>query len=38
MPYSDYIFNEDGSIAEPVPEILITRKDWKVLLTLGWRF
>lgn len=38
MPYSDYIFNEDGSIAEPAPEILITRKDWKVLLTLGWRF
>ena len=38
MPYSDYIFNEDGSIAEPVPEILIRRSDWKVLLTLGWRF
>ena len=38
MPYSDYIFNEDGSIAEPVPEILITRSDWKALITLGWRF
>ena len=38
MPYADYIFNEDGSIAEPVPEILITRSDWKALLTFGWRF
>ena len=38
MPYSDYIFDDEGNIAEPVPEILITRSDWKVLLTLGWRF
>ena len=38
MPYADYIFNDDGSIAEPVPELLITRSDWKALLTLGWRF
>lgn len=38
MPYNDYIFNEDDTIAEPVPEILITRSDWKALLTLGWRF
>ena len=38
MPYADYILNEDGSIAEPVPEILITRSDWKALLTFGWRF
>lgn len=38
MPYNDYIFNEDGSIAEPVPEICITRSAWKVLMTLGWRF
>ena len=38
MPYNDYIFNEDDTIAEPVPEILITRSDWKAILTLGWRF
>ncbi len=38
MPYNDYIFDEDGNIADPTPEILITRSDWKVLLTLGWRF
>ena len=38
MPYSDYIFDDEGNIAEPVPELLITRSDWKALLTLGWRF
>ena len=38
MPYADYIFNDDGSIAEPVPELLITRSAWKALLTIGWRF
>ena len=38
MPYSDYIFDDEGNIAEPAPELLITRSDWKVLLTLGWRF
>jgi hypothetical protein len=38
MPYSDYIFNEDDTIAEPVPELVITRSDWKALLTFGWRF
>lgn len=38
MPYNDYIYDDEGYIAEPVPEILITRSDWKVLLTLGWRF
>ena len=38
MPYSDYIFDDEGYIAEPVPEILITRSDWKAILTLGWRF
>ena len=38
MPYNDYIFDEDGNIADPVPEILITRSDWKILMTLGWRF
>lgn len=38
MPYSDYIFDEDGTPADPAPELLITRSVWKVLLTLGWRF
>jgi hypothetical protein len=42
MPYSDYIFgyDEEGNeyIAEPVPELSIMRSDWKILLTLGWRF
>ena len=38
MPYNDYIFDDEGNIADPVPELCITRSDWKVLLTLGWRF
>lgn len=38
MPYSDYIFDDEGVLADPAPEILITRSDWKALLTLGWRF
>ena len=38
MPYSDYIFDDEDNILEPAPEILITRSDWKLLLTLGWRF
>ena len=38
MPYSDYIFDDEDNILDPVPELLITRSDWKVLLTLGWRF
>lgn len=38
MPYSDYIMDDSGNILEPVPEILITRSDWKVLMTIGWRF
>ena len=38
MPYSDYIFDDEGNIAEPVPELIITRSDWKALLTIGWRF
>lgn len=40
MPYADYIFNEDGSVNENAyaPEISNSRKLWKVLLTLGWRF
>ena len=38
MPYSDYIYDDEGNILEPAPEILITRSDWKALLTFGWRF
>lgn len=38
MPYADYIFDEDGNITDPTPELCITRSDWKVLLTFGWRF
>ena len=38
MPYEDYIFDADGYVAEPVPEILHRRSLWKVLITLGWRF
>ncbi|MBR5836306.1 MAG: hypothetical protein IKY66_09130 [Bacteroidales bacterium] len=38
MPYSDYIFDDEDNILEPAPELLITRSDWKALLTLGWRF
>lgn len=42
MPYSDYIFEYDNEGNEYVddyaPELSITRSDWKVLMTLGWRF
>ena len=38
MPYEDYIFDSEGYVAEPVPEILNRTSLWKVLLTVGWRF
>ena len=38
MPYSDYIIDEDGTVLEFAPEILNRKDNWKVLLTLGWRF
>lgn len=38
MPYSDYIFDEDGNLETPAPELLIRKSTWKVLLTFGWRF
>lgn len=38
MPYSDYILDDEGNILDPTPEICIQRSNWKVLLTLGWRF
>jgi len=34
-PYSDYLAAENGALP---PEIHSRRSDWKVLLTLGWRF
>lgn len=40
MPYSDYMFDEEGYLMENAlaPEILIRKNLWKVLLTFGWRF
>jgi hypothetical protein len=38
MPYSDYIFDENGYVAEPVPQIVNRRSLWKALITFGWRF
>lgn len=40
MPYSDYMYDEDGYVLENAyaPEIQIKRSLWKVLLTFGWRF
>lgn len=37
MPYDDYQFYGD-EIVNYSPEILIKNSDWKILLTLGWRF
>ena len=38
MPYADYIYDQDGYVAAPTPEIRNHQSLWKVLLTLGWRF
>ena len=40
MPYADYMFDADGYVIESVyaPEVMISRNQWKVLLTFGWRF
>ncbi len=40
IPYADYIFDDYGNILENgfAPEILNKRGQWKVALTLGWRF
>lgn len=38
MPYPDYIFDDEGYVSTPVPEILNKTSMWKVILTLGWRF
>ena len=34
-PYADYLLEEKGIFS---PEILSRHSNWKVLLTLGWRF
>jgi long-subunit fatty acid transport protein len=38
MPYDDYMYDNNGDLVAFAPEILNTRSDWKVLLTIGWRF
>jgi len=38
MPYEDYIFDSDGYVLEPVPELRNNRSLWKALLTIGFRF
>ena len=38
MPYSDYQYDNDGYLLNYSPEILIRNSNWKVMLTLGWRF
>jgi hypothetical protein len=38
MPYSDYQYDDKGEIINYSPEILIKNSNWKVMLTIGWRF
>ena len=38
MPYDDYQYTSNGTLLNYSPEILIRSANWKVLLTLGWRF
>lgn len=38
MPYADYIYDADGYVSAPTPEILNHQSLWKVMLTFGWRF
>ena len=38
MPYADYIYDEEGYISAPTPEICNKKSLWKLLLTVGWRF
>ncbi len=38
MPYEDYIFDSEGYVLEPVPELRNQRTLWKALLTFGFRF
>ena len=38
MPYADYIYDDNGNISAPTPEIRIHQSLWKALWTFGWRF
>ncbi len=40
MPYSDYMFDDEGYILDNAyaPEIVNKRSLWKLLVTFGWRF
>lgn len=40
MPYSDYMFDDEGYIIDNAyaPEIVNKRSLWKLLVTFGWRF
>lgn len=38
MPYADYIYDDEGYVSAPTPEILNHQSLWKILLTFGWRF
>ena len=38
MPYEDYIYDSEGYVLEPVPELRSQRSLWKALLTFGFRF
>ena len=38
MPYADYIYDADGYVTAPTPEIRNHKSLWKLLLTVGWRF
>ena len=38
MPYGDYIFNKDGILEKPSPEILNRKMLWNVMITFGFRF
>ena len=38
MPYSDYQYDSSNHLINYSPEILIRNSNWKVMLTLGWRF
>ena len=38
MPYADYIYDADGYVTAPTPEIRNHKSLWKLLLTVGLRF
>jgi hypothetical protein len=38
MPYENYQFDAQDNVINYSPEIEISSQNWKVLLTLGWRF